>query len=188
MSERWSALLKAIREEGVGLHPRLHAAGVLQALLPERDGGSARARLLALAGFELGVGTSVEGWPRITGTSLSGRLRIGKNCRLGPDCVLDLIDTIQLDDDVTVGPGVMILTSTHELASPQHRAGNVITAPVRIGRGAWLGPRSIILPGANVGEGAVVEAGSVVNKEIPAHTRVGGIPAMVREKLGQHEG
>lgn len=183
MSERWSALLKVIREEGIGLHPRLHAASALQSLLPRKDTGAARARIFALAGFDVGRGTRVEGWPRVTGHSLPGQLRVGQNCTLGPECVLDLIDTITIEDDVTIGPGVMILTSTHELASPQHRAGNIITAPVRIARGAWLGPRCIILPGASIGAGAVVEPGAVVNKEVPPHTRVGGAPAVVREKL-----
>jgi acetyltransferase-like isoleucine patch superfamily enzyme len=55
---------------------------------------------------------------------------------------------------------------------------------VVVRRGAWLRARSIVLPGVTVGEGAIVEAGAVVNKDVAPHTRVGGIPAVQLEVLG----
>lgn len=184
MSERIHRVWQIIREEATGLHPRLQAFEIAQAFLPKRESGQARARLLALAGFQVGAGTLLEGCPRITGqTGLQNKLVIGKNCRVGEQCVLDLSELISIGDDVTLSPGTMILTSTHEMASAVHRAGNIITAPVSIGKGAWLGARCIVLPGVSIGEGAVVDAGAVVNKEVAAHTRVGGIPAVVRETL-----
>jgi maltose O-acetyltransferase len=78
----------------------------------------------------------------------------------------------------------MILTSTHELDSPAHRAGPLILKPVTIGDGAWIRARSIILPGVTIGEGAIVDAGAVVNKNVDRDTRVGGIPANKLEALG----
>jgi maltose O-acetyltransferase len=49
--------------------------------------------------------------------------------------------------------------------------------PVTIGNGAWLGARCTILPGVNVGEGAIVAAGAVVTHDVPANTMVAGVPA-----------
>ena len=184
MNNALSKVLKMLREEATGLHPRLQAITIAQSFLPKRESGLSRARLFALVGFRIGEGTRIDGWPRITGqTGLEAKLSIGKNCGIGDQCGLDLSELISIGDDVTLSPGTMILTSTHEMASAQHRAGKIITAPVSIGSGAWLGPRCIILPGANIGEGVVVDAGAVVNKEVPAHTRVGGIPAVQRENL-----
>jgi acetyltransferase-like isoleucine patch superfamily enzyme len=59
--------------------------------------------------------------------------------------------------------------------------------PVVVGDGVWLGARSIILPGVTIGEGSIVNPGAVVNKDVAANTRVGGIPATQLEVLGTNE-
>ena len=76
--------------------------------------------------------------------------------------MLELSEDLQIGDAVTMEPGVMILTSTHELDFPQHRAGKIITKPVSVGDGAWLRARAIVLPGVNIGSGAIVETGAQV--------------------------
>ena len=53
------------------------------------------------------------------------------------------------------------------------------SSPIKISRGAWIGLRTIILKGVTIGEGAVVGAGSVVTKDVPAWTIVAGNPARV---------
>ena len=184
-SSTWKRAFEVLRSEVGAIHPRLHALNMGVKLLPRRSSGGVRARLMALAGFQMGQGTTVEGTPKISGgAGLFERLCVGANCSIDVDCVLDLDEKITIGDGVTVGPGVMILTSTHELASAQHRAGPVTRAPVNIGDGAWLRARSIILPGVTIGAGAIVEAGAVVNKDVAPHTRVGGIPAVQLEALG----
>ena len=184
MNNPLAKVWQMLREEATGIHPRLQAFTIAQSFLPKRESGRSRARLFALAGFRIGEGTRIDGCPRITGQAgLETKLSIGKNCTIGAECVLDLSELLTIGDDVTLSPGTMILTSTHEMASAQHRAGKMITSPVNIGNGAWLGARCIILPGASIGEGAVVDAGAVVNKEVLPHTRVGGIPAVQRENL-----
>lgn len=175
----WRRALTAFSVEVVGIHPRLHLYAVLASLLPVRSGGEVRAGLLSKLGFEVGAGTRVNGALRITGPRhLVSKLTIGAGSTIEPDCMLDLSDTLTIGDRVTLEPGVMILTSTHELDVAKHRAGNVITSPVSVGDGAWLGARSVILPGVKIGAGAVVEVGSVVNKDVECDTRVGGIPAV----------
>jgi maltose O-acetyltransferase len=184
----WRRVLIALSTEVVGIHPRLHAYNLLVGLLPPRGSGELRASLLRKVGFQVGAGTRVNGQLKITGPrGLLGRLSIGEGCTIEPDCTLDLSENLTLGQRVTVDPGVMILTSTHELDFPKHRAGKVITNPVSVGDGAWLRARCVLLPGVKVGAGAIVEVGAVVNKDVEPHTRVGGIPAIKLAALTSHE-
>ena len=56
------------------------------------------------------------------------------------------------------------------------------TAPITIGNNVWVGARAMILKGVTIGDGAVVAAGSVVTKDVPGGTLVGGVPARVIRK------
>jgi len=181
----WRRMLIAARTEVVGIHPRLHAYNLTAGLLPPRAAAELRAKLLRLTGANVGEGTKIHGVLKISGPGdLMKRLHVGRDCNLGADCVLDLSEHLTLEDRVTLEPGVMILTSTHELDFPQHRAGKILVNPVSVGEGAWLRARSVVLPGIKIGAGAVVEAGSVVVKDVEPHTRVGGNPATKLEALG----
>jgi maltose O-acetyltransferase len=174
----WQRAVTALRNELVGVHPRLHVYNLASSLLPGQVPGEMRAQMLRFAGFQLGEGTRVLGPIRITGErGLNERLSIGKNCSVDADCVLEVADKLTIGDGVTIEPGVMILTSTHELDFPSHRAGKLVLNPVVIGDGAWLRARAVILPGVTIGAGAVVEVGAVVNKSVEPNTRVGGSPA-----------
>jgi maltose O-acetyltransferase len=180
--------VSALKVEFYGLHPRLHALTLVASLLPRRNAAEARARLFALAGFRIGPGTRLHSSPRISGGSdLFSRLLIGENCSIDEDCAFDLEETIRIGDRVSIGPGTMILTSTHELGPREHRAGSIMKSPVTVQDGALLGARSIILPGVTVGAGAVVNPGAVVNKDVQPHTRVGGAPAVQLEVLSADE-
>ena len=171
--------MTVLREDISGFHPRLIALNFVTGLLPRHRAAYSRARLFALAGFRIGEGTRFAETPKINGDKrLYDKLIVGKDCQIGADCIFDLSERITIGDRVTIGFGVMLLTSTHELDIREHRAGPVQLIPVTIGDGSWLGPRVIILPGVTVGEGAIVEAGAVVNKDVPPHSRVGGMPAV----------
>jgi acetyltransferase-like isoleucine patch superfamily enzyme len=181
-------VLTALKVELYGLHPRLHALTMAAALLPRRNAARARARLFALAGFRIGDGTRLHSSPRISGSEdLFSRLVIGKDCSIDEDCAFDLEESITIGDRVSIGPGAMILTSTHELGPRDHRAGPIMKSPVKVEDGALLGARSIILPGVTIGAGAVVNPGAVVNKDVSPHTRVGGAPAVQLEVLNNDE-
>jgi maltose O-acetyltransferase len=184
----WQKFRALLHEETLGIHPRLVALNTLGGLLPRHQASQTRARLCSLAGFRIGAGTRLAALPKINGgATLFSNLVIGKDCAIEVDCVFDLEERIVIGDRVTLSPGVMILTSTHELDIREHRAGAVQLAPVSVGDGAWLGARCIILPGVTVGPGAIVNPGSVVNKDVAPHTRVGGTPAMQLEVLQVHE-
>lgn len=177
----FSKVTQLLSEELGALHPTLEVVNVVNRFLP----GAARRKLLAQVGFQIGEGTTFLGQPRITGgEALPFNLIIGRECVIELGVTFDLEERITLGDRVTLGHQVMILTSTHELGPPQHRAGNVTRAPVSIGDGAWVGTRAIILPGVTIGPGAVIAAGALVNKNVDANTRVAGTPARVVETLG----
>jgi maltose O-acetyltransferase len=180
----WKRIKILFHEETFGIHPRLIALNLVAGFLPRRQASRTRARLFALGGFRVGNGTLLAATPKINGPdALFSNLIIGQDCSIEVDCVFDLEERITIGDRVTLSPGVMILTSTHELDIREHRAGAVQRAPVNIGDGAWLGARCVVLPGVTVGAGAIVNAGSVVNKDVAPNTRVGGMPAVQIEVL-----
>src|SRR4051812_32676721 len=88
----WRRAAVALRNEVVGLHPRLHAYNLAVRLLPARASGELRARLLRLVGFSVGTGTSIEGELRLTGDRrVVSRLAIGRDTTIGGECTFDLL-------------------------------------------------------------------------------------------------
>ena len=88
---------------------------------------------------------------------------------------------LTIGDNVMMGPDVVILTHTHNIDTPTLPMieQGMRTDPVTIGNDVWIGMRSIIMPGVNIGDGSVIGAGAVVTKDVPAYAIVGGVPAKV---------
>lgn len=104
-------------------------------------------------------------------------LKIGKGVFINIDCVFLCKDeTIEIGDFCLIGPGVHIYTSGHTLDKKR----DITKAPVKIGKGVWIGGGSIILPGVTIGDRASVGAGSVVTKNVPEDALVYGNPARKR--------
>ena len=122
-------------------------------------------------------------------------IRIGDNVFIGGGTLLDCASSIEIEDDVLISYGGIIADSDNHSVSYSRRRGDLAKwksgaydwsqapmKPIRIGRGAWLGARVIILKGVTVGEGAVVGAGSVVTRDVAPYTLVAGNPArFIRE-------
>lgn len=101
-------------------------------------------------------------------------LTIGERSRVNRDCCLDARGGLWIGSDVSISPGVTILTAEHPPGDDQFRTE---TKPVRIEDHVFIGMRAIILPGVTIGAGAVVAAGAVVTRDVPTLTIVGGVPA-----------
>lgn len=113
-------------------------------------------------------------------------LVIGDQCYLGRDLFIDMKDRIVLEDHVTLAMGVMMVTHTDVSASPlKQRAVPDSQAPVVIRHGAYIGARATILQGVEIGECAVVAAGALVTKSVPASKVYGGVPAQEIRRLSQ---
>lgn len=92
---------------------------------------------------------------------------------------------VVLGDDVTVGPRAMITAANYRFNDGQPvRANAMDEREIIIGNDVWIGAYAIILPGARIGEGAVIGAGSVVTGEIPDWAIAVGVPARV---VGQRQ-
>jgi acetyltransferase-like isoleucine patch superfamily enzyme len=61
----------------------------------------------------------------------------------------------------------------------------VIHGAIVVGRKAWVAARAIVLMGVTIGEGSVIGAGSVVTRDVPAHTICAGNPARVMKKINR---
>jgi len=104
------------------------------------------------------------------------KLRIGDHSIINRRCTLDARGGITIGRNVSVSPEVMILTSEHRKDDPDF---GVEDRPVVLEDNAWIGSRATLRPGVTVGRGAVVAAGAVVRRDVPAFTVVGGVPARV---------
>ncbi len=125
------------------------------------------------------------------------RIRIGNNVFVGASTIIDCVHEIVLEDDVEISYECLLMDSdnhSHEAAirrsdlaermKGEYDWNRAPGQPVRIGKGAWVGARSIILKGVTVGEGSIVGAGSVVTKDVEPFTVVAGNPARVIRRAG----
>jgi len=106
----------------------------------------------------------------------ANNLKIGRECVIGNGVHLALHDKIHLGDNVVINDGCVLLTASHDINSPDWRR---VIAPIVIENYAWIATNSIILPGVTIGYGAVVGAGAVVTKDVPARHVVAGNPARI---------
>ena len=82
-----------------------------------------------------------------------------------------------------IGPMTGLYTVSHPLDPERRAAGYVSGKPIVLENNVWIGGSCTILPGVTIGENAVIGAGAVVTKDIPANTVAAGNPAKVLRKL-----
>ena len=102
------------------------------------------------------------------------QLVIGENSVINQRCRLDARGFLTIGANVSISPEVHILTADHDIATDD--IGGRLRS-VTIGDYVFVGSRAMILPGVEVGEGAVVAAGAVVTKSVASRDVVAGIPA-----------
>jgi acetyltransferase-like isoleucine patch superfamily enzyme len=120
----------------------------------------------------LGAGTGVQMGCRF----LNGRkVFLGERNVVNFGCLFDGRKfPIRTGCDVSIGPEAAVLTLGHD---PQSSGFEDQGGEVTIGDRVWIGYRAIVLPGVNVGEGAVVAAGAVVTRDVASFVIVAGVPA-----------
>lgn len=94
------------------------------------------------------------------------------------DCTL-----ITFGDNVLVGPNVTFTTATHPTDPTDRKNGVEWAFPITVGSNVWFGCNIAVLPGVTIGDGAVIGAGSIVTRDVPANTVVVGNPARVLKRL-----
>lgn len=104
-------------------------------------------------------------------------LYIGQGSIIGDNALLDARNEIHIGKNVNFSSRVSIYTADHDHSDKYFRGKSDGSYRVVIGDRAWIGPNVIILHSVEIGEGAVVAAGSVVTKDVPEYAIVAGIPA-----------
>ena len=128
---------------------------------------------IVLFGAEVGRGTTIHMGAKFFDPS---GFVVGEDTIIGDRIFLDGRAKLTIGSHVDIASEVMIYNSEHDMSANDFHA---IVAPVVIHDYVFIGPRAIILPGVTIGEGAVVAAGAVVTKDVPAFAFVGGVPAKV---------
>lgn len=135
-------------------------------------------------GAQLGAGTKVWHFSHVcAGARLGANCSLGQNVFVGNDVEIgagvkiqnnvSVFDAVTLEDDVFCGPSV-VFTNVYNPRAAVSRKHEYLRTVVK--RGATLGANCTIVCGTTVGEYAFIGAGSVVNRDVPAHALMVGVP------------
>ncbi len=131
-----------------------------------------RALLSELFGYT--VPSSLRVFPPFY-TDFGKNIHVGENVFINACCHFQDHGGVTIGDGSQIGHNVVFATLNHGLA-PEKRA-STYPAPIQLGKNVWVGSNATILQGVTIGDNAVVAAGAVVTKDIPANVVVGGVPA-----------
>lgn len=139
----------------------------------------------------------------LTGTS-SNRITIGRHTKvfrgaewLGTISVGERVfinaysfirPNVVIEDDVSIGQHVRLVSDTHEISTGSRRTGTPRHDPIRVGAGTWIGAGVTVLGGATIGERCIIAAGAVVTGNIPANSVAAGVPARVIRHIDDVDG
>lgn len=119
--------------------------------------------------------------------------KVGKGCYIGEHVKIDQShpDMITVEDNVSIAAGTRLLChqrdfTNYNVGDDYMKLGYTIK-PIVLKKGCLIGMESMVLPGVTVGEGAIVGAGSLVTKDIPAWTIAAGNPAKVIKQIPKKE-
>src|SRR5688572_21006617 len=137
--------------------------------------------------FDVGSGVFIGDQAVLQGR-FDGRCVIRDHVWIGPQSYFDARDLV-IEEYVGWGPGAKVLGSMHTgvPADVPIIQTDLTIQPVRIGAWADIGVNAVILPGVTIGKGAIVGAGAVVTRDVPAFAIVAGVPARFGRWRPGHE-
>lgn len=134
-------------------------------------------RLLRLFGAKVGIGVVVRSKVDIT---FPWRLSVGDHVWIGEEVLILSLAQVTVESSVCISQRAFLCTGSHD---PQKITFDLITRPIHIRSGVWIAAGAFIGPGIEIGNRAVVSAGSVVLKDVQPATVVRGNPATVVKQL-----
>jgi acetyltransferase-like isoleucine patch superfamily enzyme len=159
---------------------------------------------VGLMGGRLGPGARIYGGARISGMNTGSRIEIGPHLRLlrfavvntvlpsakivigewvhiGESSMVTAGQSVEIGDDVIIGPRTIIVDADHACKDVHQpiRTQGLVTKPIRIEQGVWLGGHVNVLKSVTIGRRAIVGAGSTVTRDIPPYAVAVGVPARV---------
>lgn len=129
----------------------------------------------------LGIGTKID--YLTTKYHYAHNINIGDYVHIGPNCYFNAKAKIIINKGTIIGPNCRFITANHNYNSNDLQSipyDNVdIINKIEIGQAVWIADSAIVLSGVTIGKGAIIAAGSVVTKDVPEYSLVGGNPAKV---------
>lgn len=178
--------MKAIEEIGIGKTIKFVIYNFLQVIYSFMFLPPARKLFLSLLGADIDGGSILMNIKFFNWQHKGPKgLKIGKDCFLGDDTLIDLYDGVILEDQVTLAQKVTVLTHLNVGYSdhPLQKAFPKMSKPVVFRNGCVVAAGAIILPGVTIGENSFVGAGSVVTKDVPPGCLYAGNPAKLLRKI-----
>lgn len=114
-------------------------------------------------------------------------IHIGDNTVINVNSVILDRSTVEIGDNVLIGPNCALYTSLHPLDYPSRNQNIMDCKPIIIEDNVWLCGNVVVMPGVKIGNGAVIGAGSVVTSNVEANTLVAGNPARFVKVIDQTE-
>ena len=136
--------------------------------------------------------TYLTAWESYKGQQLHPRITIGSDCHIGAFNHITCIDRIEIGDGFVSGKWVTITDNSHGetslemLQKPVGLREVISKGAVIIGKNVWIGDKATVLPGVTIGDSVIIGANSVVTKDIPAYSIVGGNPAKIIKTLQEN--
>jgi acetyltransferase-like isoleucine patch superfamily enzyme len=125
----------------------------------------------------------------IISTAQRGKVCIGNNVYIGEYSLITSNDEIVIEDNVLIGPHNHIVDFDHtskDLGTNKSQF-SFLSEKIKIQSGAWVASNCCILKGVTVGKNAIIGAGSIVNKDVPAYSVAVGNPAKIIKKFDQNK-
>lgn len=111
-------------------------------------------------------------------------IKVDKNTVINSNVIIDGRGKIEIGENCSISRNVSIITLGHE---PDDKSFALKAGKVTIGKDVWIGIGAIILPGIDIGDAAIIGAGSVVTKDVPKGSIVAGNPAKFIRKRSIEE-
>lgn len=152
-----------------------------------------RERISIGEGTVFGKELVLTAWVSHNGINYNPEIKIGKNCNFGDYVHITSINRIEIGNNVLTGRWVTITDNSHGETDEENlkiaplKRDWFSKGPVIIGNNVWIGDKATILPGVIIGEGTIVAANSVVSKDIPPYSIVGGNPAKILNQTCQSQ-
>jgi acetyltransferase-like isoleucine patch superfamily enzyme len=148
---------------------------------------------LIIGGGKIIIGDNVfignhGAWFMVTNIHKEPMLRIGSNTTINCRTVISVESSVTIGKNCLIAEDVRLFdNSSHGIDYKDRKITERDVSPIIVEDDVWIGMQSIILKGVTIGKGSVIAAGSVVTKEVPAMTLVGGNPAKIIKQINSLE-
>ena len=135
-------------------------------------------------GGQIFIGKGTELLENVLILTYGGDIKIGEGCSINAGTIIYGVSSTIIGNNVLIAGGCMIIPTNHRFDNLEAniRDQGLNSSPIIIEDNVWIGHGCSILAGIRIGEGSVIAAGSVVNKDVPPFSVMAGVPAKIVKK------